>query len=422
MNSEKDTGAAARAAKVEAPRRFGRVKRTVVGLLILAVTLALLEGIAFVVLKYGCKATPYSSTLGETPVESPFHQYLGWQSYPNKAYETTRPWIPERRTFIRTDENGRSITPLHFDKPDLTIVVTGGSTVFGYGASNNEHTIPSLLEKIIHERTGAAVEVVNLAGIGYQSFQEMLILNRYFAEHEADLVLAVGGHNDAYYAAEEPEIESAFLCKHVWQEVVPLVRRAEKGHIVNAGNFTVELAPYSSIFGLIHFIRRQRAEQIRQNAPGQPVRETEAVGIEAVAKRAQIAAGHYAGMDTISKTNGARFVMFLQPVSWSKQLTDQERGYIDGYYRSESSKKEAKLLAYVQKAFYRDLRRLPKPFRCVDLSGLLDDVPETLYVDHCHYNDRGAYLIAQAAYEQIAETLKARLAGKRAATGAGGNP
>jgi len=390
-------------------KRPGRAKRILTGVVILAVTLAVLEGAAFIVLKYVYGIRPYTPTIGETPVQNPYHPYLGWENRPNADYDTSRPWIAGHKTFIRTDSRGRSITPLTFEKPDIVIIMTGGSTVFGYGASGNDGTIPSQLEKLIHDRLGVRAEVVNLAGVGYQSFQEMLMLNRYLADGKADLVLVVSGHNDAYYAAEQPQIESAFLTEHVWRDVTPMVRRAEKGHIVNAGNFPGELAPYSSIFALIHTLRRQRAEHIRRNVLVHPVREVSEVSDSAVARRAKIALTHYAAMASAARNNNARFKMFLQPVGWSKKLSDEEKQILARVYSSPMGEKEAELLACVQKKFYGHFRKSDKSFEFVDISALFDGVPETFYVDHCHYNDRGAGMIAEAILKAIRGDIEKRL-------------
>lgn len=380
------------------------------GPVILLAVLALAEGLSLLVLRYACHQTPYSDTLGETAVADPFHPYLGWVQPPNTAYDTSRRWLAgHATTSIDTDARGRSITPLHYDKPDIVIVVTGGSTVFGHGASGNPGTIPSQLEKIIYERMGVRAEVVNLGGVGYQSFQEMLRLDRYFAEERAALVLAVSGHNDAYYAAEEAGPESAFLPAHVWREIVPTVRRAEKGHVVNIGNFPLELAPHSSFFGLVRVLQQRRAEQARRNAPGEALPQPQDVDPARVRRRAQIAGGHYAAMNAIARANAAQFVMFLQPVGWTKHLTGTESARIGQQYPSQQNQVEAALLRHVQGLFYGDLRDVPKGFEFVDLSGLLDDSDQTLYVDNCHYNDEGARKIAEAILQAIRPRIQTAL-------------
>jgi hypothetical protein len=114
-------------------------------------------------------------------VNNPFHPYLGYVHAPNITFEISKGL--SRKMSVATDENGYSITPSysHVD-PDITIIVTGGSTIFGVGSSDNSTTVPSILERLINQRLNKRAEVVNLALRGGQSFQEMLLVDPFLAE------------------------------------------------------------------------------------------------------------------------------------------------------------------------------------------------------------------------------------------------
>ncbi|MFT5511501.1 MAG: hypothetical protein ACI89J_004603, partial [Hyphomicrobiaceae bacterium] len=137
-----------------------------------------------------------TGTFDKRHLEHRFNLITGWEPTPNSVSDTTKSASPHP-TSINVDGTGNSITPLSWEKPQLKIVVTGGSTMFGVGSSNNAMTVPSLLERKIYEQLGIKAEVTNIAVRGYQSFQEAMRLREYFLENRADLVLAVSGRNDA---------------------------------------------------------------------------------------------------------------------------------------------------------------------------------------------------------------------------------
>src|SRR5262249_55880433 len=84
------------------------------------------------------------------------------------------------------------------------LLLLGGSSLWGFGA-RDDHTIPSLLARALHDR-GEAVEIRNLAEIGYVSTQELIALVRELqAGYRPDLVLFYDGVNDTTSALLEGE-------------------------------------------------------------------------------------------------------------------------------------------------------------------------------------------------------------------------
>jgi hypothetical protein len=55
--------------------------------------------------------------------------------------------------------------------------------------------------------------------------------------------------------------------------------------------------------------------------------------------------------------------------------------------------------------FYDALRKIEKPFHFIDLSNVFLESNETLYVDHCHYNDLAAEKLAEKIFESIEPLL-----------------
>ena len=58
-----------------------------------------------------------------------------------------------------------------------------------------------------------------------------------------------------------------------------------------------------------------------------------------------------------------------------------------------------------EREFYDAFRETKKPFQFVDLSNIFSDSKETLYVDHCHYNDLAAEKLAEKIFESVQPLL-----------------
>jgi lysophospholipase L1-like esterase len=339
------------------------------------------------------------------PVDSPYHPYLGYVHAPNFTFNITKREI-SRKMGITTDENGYSITPaFSYENPDITIIITGGSTIFGVGSSDNSTTVPSILERIINQQLNLRAEVVNMALRGANSFQEMLLVDRYFAEARADLVLAISGVNDVI----DPlltTVEDRFLGRHIWNNAVSLVQRAEEGGLMVI-NLVHKLRSWSYTFD---FLYRQLKDDSRPSqgdlmALSAPIelnlRRDASVDIN---QHARITATQFAAANQISKMNAADFIMILQPMLFTKKnWSDEEAHRIEKRKWSDET-----LKTYRQNIdqFYEAFRKTEKPFQFIDLSGIFAESNETLYIDHCHYNDLAAEKFAKNIFESIQPTLQ----------------
>ena len=378
------------------PAKKSKLKLYVFRCLLVLIPLALilvLELLSFTYIKLKSDRGPYRDLVGQ--VLSPFHPYLGYVHAPNVSFDIRKRL--SREMSIATDENGYSVTPLFSgENPELKIILTGGSTMFGVGSSDNASTVPSILERLLNEQLNIRIEVVNLALRGAQSFQEMLMVDRYFAEYQGGLVLAVSGRNDAAHVFSDPTVEGAFLDKHVWENAVSLVHRAERGDFM-----VINLE--SKLRSLSHtcdFIFRQLKPFRESDAPIElPKPNLRREALKTITERAKISATHYAAADQISKMNGAHFIMFLQPTLYQKNTwTEEEKQRLT---RKKWNDQEIGKRRQNEYAFYEAFRDTEKPFHFVDLSQTFSGSKETLYIDQCHYNDLAAAKLAQKILESI---------------------
>lgn len=384
----------------QAHNKPAKIKLFIFWCLLVIISLVAMELLSFTVLKLTKRKGTYRDRVVQ--VNNPFHPYLGYVHAPNITFEISKGL--SRKMSVSTDENGYSITPSYSHiNPDITIIVTGGSTIFGVGSSDNSTTVPSILERLINQRLNIRAEVVNLALRGGQSFQEMLLVDRFLAENHADLVLPISGRNDASHAISDPTVEGAFLKKHVWENAVPLVRRTEreKFMIINL-HYKLRSLSYTYDFLYRLFNGSSRSKKSRSFAESS-THNLRREAFTTLKNRAKITATHYAATDQISKMNGANFVMILQPTLYYKNIWTEFE--VRRMKRQHGSENLIEKYRQNEHEFYEAFRKIKKPFQFIDLSNIFLEYNETLYIDQCHYNDLGAEKLAEKVLESIRPLL-----------------
>ena len=380
-------------------RRGGHreLTRLLVILGFVAVSLVLLEGFAYLVFRV-TGLEPYKPPV----IVNPHHPYLGWMHAPNVVINAGN--CNGSTSSIRTDADGYSITPYYdFSSPDIRIVVTGASAIFGIGTSGNDSTVASILERLIVEETGIRAEVYNIAVRGYQSFQEMLSLLRFSTQYDFDLALAIGGHNDSDNAAQEQNRQSALLPGNP-HRASNFVRRAEREEFILRGTVSA-LRSCCRIFDLLAHFADLDDTSGRAHTPGRlpsSKRRPENPSYTDVSQRAAITLMNYALMDQISRQKGAEFVMILQPTLYTQSTgpyTGQENGCLD---TNPSAAMKAFKKEYQQR-FYKAYLEQDKTFGFIDARGAFDTgaKEDTYFIDEGHYNNRGAEKLARYIFERI---------------------
>lgn len=381
---------------------ISKIKRYFFWCLLIIVPLVLMELLSFTYIKLASGKGTYRERI--KPVDSPYHPYLGYVHTPNFTFNITKRAISNKMS-IQTDENGYSITPaFSYKDPDITIIVTGGSTIFGVGSSDNSTTVPSIIERIINQRLDLRAEVVNMAMRGANSFQEMLLVNRYLAENRADLILSISGVNDV--SSDLTTVEDRFLGKHIWNNAVPLVHRAERGdlilinlvHMLRSGSYTFDLL-YRQ---LKSDSRATQGDSLVLAGPLEiNIRRDTSVDLK---QQAKITATHYAAVDQIGKMNAADFIMILQPSLFNKNNWSAEEA--NRIKQRKWDDETIKTRQQVQDRYYEAYRKTEKPFQFIDLSGIFAESNDTLYIDHLHYNDLAAEKFAENIVDSIQPTLQ----------------
>lgn len=380
----------------------------VAALVFVSVTLiALLEIVSAVILKKFLPNHRYHPR--PQVVENQFHPYLGYVHPPNARLQTYKP--PAQPTFIETDAEGNSKTPLDVKNPQIRIVVTGGSSMLGAGSSSNVTTVPSLIESMINEKLGVRADVVNLGKRAYASFQEMVVLDRYLASHQVDLVLAITGGLEAHHAFNFPDIEFGFLPPDVWNGAVPLQRRAERGDFIVL-NWSEKLRSISHTFDLFHaFASRLKKEPRAFNDEADGPKDGDTP--RNLPERVRLSLVHYSMMNTLAHARGAEFVFFLQPTS---RVRAREKFSPDEAAKEPTDRDRRQFLYY--NAYFEAIRVADKEYIFHDITGIFPPDTAPFYYDVGHYTDRGASIVAEAVVERIKPLLEKKLHEKPATANA----
>jgi lysophospholipase L1-like esterase len=353
----------------------------------------------------------------EMQVEQPFALPTGWEMKANATIEDSSP------TRIHTDTEGHAIVPDALSRPRFTLAVLGGSSMFGVGVTDNAANVPSQLQTLLREEYGLKVNVVNLAARGYVSLQELLVLNQYIAEHRVDMVVSVSGHNDLMRYLSGSQHPT--YIKDPNSPAVVLVRKVEAGNFVIA-NLIPALRRTSQTANLAALeVERQkkRAKKLqkgirqKQSTP-EPALEKGA-GEPGTSSRygraphptflsAHLA--HYAMIQAACDVHHTYFKLFFQPNAFTKaNLCPEEKNRrLEKDFAGLAMNFDA--CASAQNAYRAAFNEAPKPFPYADMAAAFGETKDHVYVDSCHFNERGANLLARTLAGDLGPILQSKLA------------
>jgi hypothetical protein len=329
----------------------------------------------------------------EYPVRTnEFHPYLFYAHPADSAIETTKP-CDQSRKYIYTDGKGNAVVPDPIANAELTVVVTGGSTIFGVGSSSNASTVPSYVQSALRAK-GIRANVINLGIRGADSFRELLQLRRFLKDNDVDIVLSISGRNDSYQGAynADPLIPDSIAEKAV------AIRELEQHGVNISADIISSLRRIFFSMDLIYRIHKivtQGYTQAPESEPELRIKTTPK-------KMAKITIAHYAMMHGLATEMGAKYYAFLQPTAFSRAaITDYEKACIAKVFDRPNGAKRREWNRNFERDHFKHIRATPKSFKFIDLTAVFDNSNESMYIDHCHYLDRGAEVLAHAVTQHL---------------------
>lgn len=386
-------------------KQFSTKKSLLFSVIMCAFALVFIEFSSYLFVRFILKSNEDLSL--SAPVEHHYHPFLAWESMPNMKVNTASPCGPQQ-AYIQTDEYGHAVTPYHYDHPDMVIAITGGSTMFGVGQSDNANTVPALLAKLIHDQLGINAEVINLAQRGYRSFQEMNALNNWISQgHKVDLVLSISGANDAIMGFAEPMNKNIFINERTWTGPVKLVRISEKSlpnpKVVSL-RINREALAKKSYFIKAFYLLQQKLARKKVIQPQEKLspsdNKSRPIPYNNIPVRINAAFNQYSAMQAIAKQNNAKFVMILQPTYFTKNHPQQHETYCTNTSLANTGGMGLQFGDY-EKAFYASFRKKNKHFNYIDATMALNNIDSSLYIDNVHYTTEGANYLAGYIFNKI---------------------
>ena len=334
---------------------------------------------------------------------SRFTLYGAYEYIPGSEIPLTSLGYPAR--FLGVDRYGfvHNGEDRKLQENDFVIVLLGGSTVEGRGASSNAATIAAFLERILNEKfPGKSFRVLNAGRTGYIAYQEFdLLYGKILQDFKPAMVLAVDGRNDAANLIQYADHGWKPNWQPYFDELTGQVNSLMAGGGPN---------PLGALAGwLAHrFILAEGIRRAFQRPAGvfyfpQEQKPTPEIQERALENYFQAHALAFAAC--VGKR--IPYHVFIQPalLESKKTLSDRDRKLRkdwEGYYHK-------KIYWESLEEFYGGLRRKSAGIPYFhDLSGIFRNRPGQVYFDSCHYTDAGSQFIAEKIADVIESEIRSR--------------
>ena len=315
-------------------------------------------------------------------MEHRYLPFLGWIGRPNIRFPT-----------IQTNDLGFRDSPIApRGRDEFRIVILGGSTAWGLGASSNDTTVAGKLEALLNEESGPTTyRVMSGAYLGWKSREELIALMEFHHHFDPDLVISLTGYNDLYALSHRPEDEllmrpeSQLLSKAVEDNLRPMATLTALRKV--AGSMGVWRL-------VVHFrelasLRAPKEWQVQYNS-------------ELASKAIPRIVDRYRTMAEYALRHGFHLMLALQPDIYAtkKQLTSEE---------IEVKKRFAGKAESIERTFSSYRTELIRALASLAQSGVtvanltdgLDSVVRPVFIDAPHLNDDGYEVLARLLKEHI---------------------
>lgn len=260
------------------------------------------------------------------------------------------------------------------------VVLLGGSTAFGHGASDDAHTPAAAMEAALNAGSRMRWEVLNAAVMTYDSRQELVQLTTELVHYAPDWVVVLDGWNDFYHAGLEAPDRPLFHLMH---------REVERA-LARGRDRLRGLIAWSAVYRGIERRRDRRPDTTRT--------------FGRYADRPDALAAYSANLRGICRTaraHGARCLLAAQPELFQRRapvppveqaMRDAKgaEGYADyAAARYPRFVAAARTVATAEDAAF------------TDMTTLFDATNDVLFTDRVHVNDEGSRRLGQ----HLAHTL-----------------
>ena len=289
------------------------------------------------------------------------------------------------------------------------IAIIGGSAALGWCASSETETIHSLLQTALEKPfPDRRFEVYNFAMSQYNSTQELFVLETEVLAYQPDFVIILSGINDFGWASGDDQwqpyyplgwphmstiIRPAFF-QDSWPRRPWFLRSSFKWSFLARTaweNLKIRCSPVVFFHNI--FARPRTNHNFAFDDTDYAL----------IGKRTELWARNIEMMARLLDSFGIPYCASLQPCEfYHRRPTGIELQVVDFFIRGRSDKRNA--LRYWNTVYPEAEKALVSrsyPVRTLDLTRCFEDVQDIVYFDVCHFNARGAEILARRYAERI---------------------
>lgn len=322
-----------------------------------------------------CRFT--ESEIFENVPESTLDEMCSLQLSIKVPSEPTQENIPNQHNeYVNINSFGFRGVEISKEKPEnvYRIIMLGGSTLFGYGASSDETTIPGFLQKKF-ETTDSdfKVEVINAGSSGAYSKTETLYVKHKLLDFDPDLIIVYDGWNDSRIP----------YTSHIGE-------RGLAGQLYDSVNHLQSIFPYYKTPIVIREIGRDliSAEE-----------DTIATRIDAnLDKKVILWKERWNESCLLAQKNDIKTLITIQPMlgTGDRIVTKSEKS-TSGLLQNDFMQ----LPLYQLQKFVDVLPELTNCTNTADLTHVFDGHNEPIFLDLGHVGEQGSMLISEKIYELV---------------------
>lgn len=322
-----------------------------------------------------CRFT--ESEVFENVPESTLDEMCSLQLSIKVPSEPTQENIPNQHNeYVNINSFGFRGVEISKEKPEnvYRIIMLGGSTLFGYGASSDETTIPGFLQKKF-ETTDSdfKVEVINAGSSGAYSKTETLYVKHKLLDFDPDLIIVYDGWNDSRIP----------YTSHIGE-------RGLAGQLYDSVNHLQSIFPYYKTPIVIREIGRDliSAEE-----------DTIATRIDAnLDKKVILWKERWNESCLLAQKNDIKTLITIQPMlgTGDRIVTKSEKS-TSGLLQNDFMQ----LPLYQLQKFVDVLPELTNCTNTADLTHVFDGHNEPIFLDLGHVGEQGSMLISEKIYELV---------------------
>ena len=317
------------------------------------------------------------SEIFENVPESTLDEMCSLQLSIKVPSEPTQENIPNQHNeYVNINSFGFRGVEISKEKPEnvYRIIMLGGSTLFGYGASSDETTIPGFLQKKF-ETTDSdfKVEVINAGSSGAYSKTETLYVKHKLLDFDPDLIIVYDGWNDSRIP----------YTSHIGE-------RGLAGQLYDSVNYLQSIFPYYKTPIVIREIGRDLIS---------PEEDTIPTRIDAnLDQKVILWKERWNESCLLAQKNDIKTLITIQPMlgTGDRIVTKSEKS-TSGLLQNDFMQ----LPLYQLQKFVDVLPELTNCTNTADLTHVFDGHNEPIFLDLGHVGEQGSMLISEKIYELV---------------------